>query len=197
LHDAGLLTMFVVAVVPLAPTEPVLTALAVLAATGHGGSPLVLIIVSGIGCSISDHILYGMSRFGGARVLDWLGRRAAAAVPVNWLSRNIDRWGAPTLIAGRWLPAGGTVGSILAGALRWRLVRFSPTSLTGCTLWSAYVVLLGYLGGTVAGNPLTGILLSLGVAAVLGAGTRLVLRRGQRRSTLRLAPPPEAVDPAA
>jgi membrane protein DedA with SNARE-associated domain len=199
LHDYSVFGLFVVCVVPLAPTEPVLIADAVLAATSrHGVSPVLLVLVSGIGCSISDHILYGLSRFGGARVLDWAHRRVSSANAVDWLSRNINRWGVPTLILGRWLPAGGTVGSILAGALRWRLPRFSPTSLAGCTLWSVYVVMLGYLGGSIARNPYIGILLSLGAAAAIAVGTRLFLRRGQRKRALRLAPPPDvAEDPAA
>lgn len=198
-HDYSLFGLFVVCVVPLAPTEPLLIADAVLAATSrHGVSPVWLVLVSGIGCSISDHILYGLSRFGGARVLDWAHRRASAGNAVDWLSHNINRWGVPTLILGRWLPAGGTVGSVLAGALRWRLPRFSPTSLAGCTLWSAYVVTLGYLGGSIAGNPWIGMLLSLGAATVVAAVTRLFLRRGQRKRALRLVPPADTIeDPAA
>jgi membrane protein DedA with SNARE-associated domain len=199
LHDYGLLGLFVVCVVPLAPTEPILIADAVLAATTkHGVSPVLLVLVSGVGCSISDHILYGLSRFGGARVLDWAHRRASAANAVDWLSHNINRWGVPTLILGRWLPAGGTVGSILAGALRWRLPRFSPTSLAGCTLWSVYVVTLGYLGGSIAGNAYIGMLLSLGAATVVATATRLFMRRGRHKRALRVVdPPPEAEEPAA
>jgi membrane protein DedA with SNARE-associated domain len=182
--DASLLTMFLVAVIPLAPTEPVLTTLGVLAATGHG-SPVALIAVSAIGCSISDHILYGLGRFGGSHVPDRLHRRASSAAAIEWLGRNSNRWGIPILIAGRWLPAGGTVGAVLAGTLRWRLTRFTPTSLVGSTLWSGYVVLLGYLGGTVAGQPLAGMALSLGVAALLGATTSVILQRGHRRRLAR------------
>ena len=178
--DLSLLTMFVVAVVPLVPTEAILTSFAVLVATSHG-NPLPLLAVSAIGCSISDHVLYGFGRFGGARVLDRVSRRPSATAVVDWVSRNIDRWGVPILIAGRWLPAGGTVGAVLAGTLRWKLARFSPTSLAGSTLWSAYVITLGYLGGTVAGDPVTGMILSLGVALLIGFTTSVVVQRNHRR----------------
>jgi membrane-associated protein len=193
LTDLSLLTMFVVAVVPLVPTEAVLTSLAVLTATSHG-DPVSLLVVSTLGCCASDHILYGFGRFGGARVLDRVSRRPSATAVVGWVSRNINRWGIPILIAGRWLPGGGTIGAVLAGTLRWRLARFSPTSLIGSTLWSGYVILLGYLGGTVAGDPVTGMIVSLGVAALLGATTSVVVQRNHRRRTVAAVATPTVVE---
>jgi len=193
LTELSLVTMFVVAVVPLVPTEAILTSFAVLVATSHG-DPVPLLVVSAIGCCISDHILYGFGRFGGARVLDRVSRRPAATAVVAWVSRNINRWGIPILIAGRWLPAGGTVGAVLSGTLRWRLARFSPTSLIGSTLWSGYVIVLGYVGGTVAGDPITGMILSLGVAALLGTATSVVVQRNHRRRAATVAVVPTVVE---
>jgi membrane protein DedA with SNARE-associated domain len=177
--DASVLTMFLVALVPLAPTEPVLTAFGALAATGHG-NPVVLIVAAAIGCSVSDHILYGLGRFGGARVLDRVSRRRSANAAVEWLAHHSDHWGTPILIVARWLPAGGTVGAVLAGALRWKLARFTPTSLVGSTLWSSYVVMLGYLGGSLAGEPLTGVALSVGMATVVGVAISVIFQRNNR-----------------
>lgn len=177
---ATLVTMFLVAVVPLAPTEPVLTGFGVLLASGHG-SPVAVIAVAALGCSVSDHLLYGFGRISGVRMLDRLRRRPATAAAIDWLSRNSKRWGTPILVAGRWLPAGGTVGAVLAGTLRWRLRRFTPASLIGSTLWSSYVILIGYLGGSIAGQPLAGIALSLAVALLIGTLTSLLLQRSHRR----------------
>lgn len=191
--DATLLTMFVVAFVPLAPTEPVLASLGVLLATEHAqsGTVLEVIAVAAVGCCLSDHLLYGFGRFTGGRILDRLRRRPAPAAAIDWLNRNSRRWGVPVLIVGRWLPAGGTVGAILAGALRWPLRRFTPCSMIGSTLWSCYVVAIGFMGGTVAGQPLAGIALSLAVALLLGTASGQLLRRGQRRrSTTGPADPP-------
>lgn len=189
--DLSLVTMFLVAVIPLAPTEPVLASLGVLVATGHG-NPLPLLVVAAIGCSLSDHILYALGRFGGGKVLDRVGRKPSAAAAIEWLNRHSARWGSPILIAGRWLPAGGTVGAVLAGALRWPLTRFTPTSLAGSTLWSGYVVLIGYLGGTLAGDPLTGMGLSLAVALLLGLCSSMLLQRSRRRQVAE----PVAIRPA-
>ena len=184
-----LITLFVVALVPLLPTEPVLVGMGVLAAASHGRLSLVaVIVVAAIGCSISDHLLYFLGRFVGVRALDWLaGKRPAVAAASDWLSHHVTRWGAPILVVGRWLPAGGTIGAVLTGTLRWRLVRFTPASVIGSTLWSTYVALLGYLGGALTGQAITGFLVSLGVAAVVGTGLSVVVRRAHRNRLTREA----------
>jgi membrane protein DedA with SNARE-associated domain len=180
LTAATLLTMFVVALVPLAPTEPVLTGMGVLAAT-EGFSPLSLIAVAALGCTLSDHLLYLLGRLGGGRLLDRLRRRPSVAAAAGWLDGHAERWGVPILIVGRWIPGGGTVGSVLAGTMRWKLSRFTPTSITGSTLWSAYVVLLGYLGGSIIGQPIVGIAVSIGVAVLVGLAAKLLLRTDARK----------------
>ena len=185
--------MFVVGLVPLMPTEPVLVGMGVLAAASHGRLSLVaLIAVAAIGCSLSDHLLYFLGRFVGVRALDWLaGRRPGVAAASDWLSQRITRWGAPILVVGRWLPAGGTIGAVLTGTLRWRLVRFTPASVIGSALWSTYVALIGYLGGKLTGEPLAGFAVSLAVAAVLGTGCSVIVRRAHRNRLARAAAPEE------
>jgi membrane-associated protein len=177
---AAAITMFLVAVIPLAPTEPVLAAMGVLAATEHV-APLGAIVIAAIGCSLSDHLLYAIGRFAGGPALTRLRRKPSVDAATEWLIRNSTRWGAPILIVGRWLPAGGTVGSLLAGTLRWPLKRFTPTSLTGATLWSTYVALLGYLGGSIVSQPVIGLVLSLGLAALFGFTASVLLQRAHRR----------------
>jgi membrane protein DedA with SNARE-associated domain len=176
----ALVTVFVVAVVPLVPTEAVLVGMGVLAAS-TGGSLLGVIAVATVGCSLSDHVLYLLARLAGGRVLGWWGGRSSgAAAAMAWLTRNVTRWGPPALVAGRWAPGGGTAGAMLVGMLRWRLRRFTPTSAVGSLLWSTYAVLLGYFGGSVTGRPVAGLLLSLAVATVVGLLTGVVIRRTQR-----------------
>jgi membrane protein DedA with SNARE-associated domain len=84
------------------------------------------------------------------------------------------------LIAGRWLPGGGTIGAVLTGTLRWRLARFTPASVVGSALWSTYVALLGYLGGQLTSAPAAGLVLSLGIAAVIGVVSGFLLKRAHR-----------------
>ncbi|HVV21877.1 MAG TPA: VTT domain-containing protein [Pseudonocardiaceae bacterium] len=176
----ALVTLFLVGLVPLAPTEPVLVGMGVFAASGR--LPLAaVILVAAVACCLSDHLLYGFGRFAGVRVLDRLaGKRPSVAAAHEWLERRVTRWGAPVLVVGRWLPAGGTIGAVLTGTLRWRLARFTPASVVGSTLWSTYVALIGYLGGALTGNSLLGLLVSLGVAAVLGVVSSITVRRANR-----------------
>jgi membrane protein DedA with SNARE-associated domain len=177
---AAAITMFLVAVIPLAPTEPVLAAMGVLAASQHM-APLGAIVVAAVGCSLSDHLLYAIGRFAGGPALTRLRRKPAVDAATQWLIRNSTRWGVSILIVGRWLPAGGTVGALLAGTLRWPLARFTPTSLTGATLWSTYVALLGYLGGSIISQPVVGLGLSLGLATLFGLTASVLLQRAHRR----------------
>jgi membrane protein DedA with SNARE-associated domain len=175
----AMITLFLVALVPLAPTEPVLVGMGVLAASGVVPLPLV-IAVSAVACSMSDHLLYAFGRLAGARAVARFGRRPLALAATHWLSRHITRWGAPMLIAGRWLPGGGTIGAVLTGTLRWRLARFTPASVVGSALWSTYVALLGYLGGQLTSAPAAGLVLSLGIAAVIGVVSGFLLKRAHR-----------------
>ncbi|OQO93242.1 hypothetical protein B1813_12360 [Saccharomonospora piscinae] len=143
----SLLLLFAVAVVPLVPTEVVLIGMGVAAADG-GRSLVPVVAVAAVGCLISDYLLYTLGRRGGARLLDRLRSRAAAEQTAQWITRHLERHGLPALVAARWLPAGGTVGSLLAGTLRWPRGRFVAASAIGVTLWCTYAGLLGYAGGT-------------------------------------------------
>lgn len=184
----ALLTLFVVGLVPLAPTEPVLVGMGVFAASGK--LPLLAVIITAaVACSLSDHFLYLVGRLGGAWALQRLSQRPSVKSGHEWLTGRIARWGAPVLVVGRWLPAGGTIGALLTGTLRWRLLRFTPASVIGSTLWSSYVALIGFFGGAVTNNPFYGLLVSLGIAAVLGVTCSFVIQRVHRGRLTRAAPP--------
>ncbi|HEX3648339.1 MAG TPA: DedA family protein [Pseudonocardiaceae bacterium] len=185
----ALITLFVVGLVPLAPTEPVLVGMGVFAASGRLSLAAVIATAS-VACSLSDHILYAVGRVGGARALAKLNRRPAVTAANDWLSTRVTRWGLPVLVIGRWLPAGGTVGALLTGTLRWRLARFTPASVIGSTLWSTYVALIGYLGGTLTGQPIAGLLVSLALAAVLGVGISMLAKRAHRMRPAKAAERP-------
>ncbi|WP_216893845.1 DedA family protein [Nocardia alni] len=173
---AALTTAFVVAVVPVAPTEATLVGLGALASVTHA-SLVAVILVAGLGCSISDHLLYAAGRWGGGRLLGWLMGRGSIGRAAGWLIERFDRWGVAVFIAGRWLPAGGSAGAVLAGTLGWKLRRFTPASLIGSTLWACYATMLGYLGSAFTGNPLAGLGISLVIAVVVGLASRRVMHR--------------------
>ncbi|MBK1785038.1 DedA family protein [Prauserella cavernicola] len=172
----SLLALFLIAAVPLAPTEVTLVGMGVVAATTDGPvAPIIL--VASAGCLLCDYLLYVVGRRGGPLALDRVRRRRAGDATVRWLSRHLDRRPVAVLVIARWLPAGGTAGSLLAGSLRWPRSVFVVASVIGVTLWSTYAVLLGYLGGAVVEESALGLLLSLGVAVVLAVTVASVWRR--------------------
>jgi membrane-associated protein len=189
----ALLTLFLVGLIPLAPTEPVLVGLGVFAASGKL-SLTAVIVVAAIACTLSDHLLYAVGRVAGVRVMRRLSSRPSVVAANDWLTRRMARWGSSVLVVGRWLPAGGTIGALLAGTLRWRLHRFTPASMLGSALWSTYAAMVGYLGGAITGQPLAGLLVSLGVAVLIGLVSSVVIQRVHHHRLARAAHSPVSGD---
>lgn len=177
---ASLLVLFLVAVVPLAPTEAVLIGYGVLAAAGD--LPLVwVIVVAAVGCTIADFVNFRLGRGLGVRALKRLNRSAGSRALVSWTTGQLADRGESILVAIRFVPGGGIVGAVLAGSLRWPRRRFAPVAVIGATLWSAYAALLGYVGGQVVSEPALALLISLGVALVISVPAGMVIRAAQRR----------------
>jgi len=173
---AALLLLFVIALVPLVPTEVALLGMGVAAAQGEVGlAPAIA--VAAAGCFLSDQVLYSFARTRGITVLDRLRKRRNVDNGLRWIDRHAGQHLRAILVVSRWLPSGGTVGSLLAGALHWPRGQFVAASAIGVTLWSTYVALLGYLGGQFVQEPGVSLLVSLAVAAALGAGLSVVVRK--------------------
>jgi membrane protein DedA with SNARE-associated domain len=173
---AALLVLFVVSLVPILPTEVTLIGMGIAAAQGGASLPTVIAVAS-VGCLLSDQGLYALGRFGGPQVLGRLRRRQGIDAGITWLDGKLQQHPRPVLVVARWLPSGGTVGALLAGSLRWPLMEFLTASAIGVTLWTSYVALLGYVGGQVIAEPGFSMLLSLGVALVLGSAITFKLKR--------------------
>jgi membrane protein DedA with SNARE-associated domain len=178
---AALLVLFVVALVPLLPTEVALIGMGVTAAQNETAL-LPVIAVAAVGCLVSDLVLYGLGWVSGPRVLTKLRRRPSIDAGLDWLDGQLGRHPRPALVVARWLPSGGTVGALLAGSLRWPMATFLSASAIGVTLWTSYVALLGYLGEQLIEQPGVSLLLSLGVATLLGSGITFALKHRQRSS---------------
>lgn len=168
--------LFAIAVVPLVPTEVALIGMGVAAA--NGGDPLFLVVaVAAAGCLLSDIALYAVGRHSGARLLDRLHGRASVETSIRWIGRHLELRGVPTLVLARWLPAGGTVGALLAGSLRWSRFRFLLASLIGVPLWCAYAGTLGYVGGELLPQSELGTVLSVALPLLATTGTALLFCR--------------------
>ncbi|GAA3891206.1 hypothetical protein GCM10022243_65130 [Saccharothrix violaceirubra] len=171
-----LVVLFVVSVVPLAPTEAVLIACGVLAASGE--VPLAAVIaVASVGCFLSDLVNFAVGRGAGMRALRRFSRRTGPRAVVEWTAGRLATRGEPILVAARFVPGGGLIGALLAGSLRLPRRRFAPVALVGATLWSAYTALLGYFGGHLVPDTLTAIVVSFAVATLLGIPVSLLIRK--------------------
>ncbi|WNV91658.1 DedA family protein [Umezawaea sp. Da 62-37] len=177
---ASLLVLFLVAVVPLAPTEAVLIGYGVLAASGE--LPLVwVIVVAAVGCTLADFVNFGIGRGLGMRALRRFNRSAGSRAVVAWTAGQLADRGESILVAIRFVPGGGIIGALLAGSLRWPRRRFVPVAVVGAALWSTYAALLGYVGGQVVAEPVLAMLISLGVALLISVPAGMVIKATQRR----------------
>ncbi|WP_211764277.1 DedA family protein [Kutzneria sp. CA-103260] len=189
---AALGLVFLVGFVPLLPTEPVLISCGVLAASGK--LPLQWVVLTAIvSCVLADLMNYSIGRRIGQPAIAKFAQRRTPAVVLEWIKERLARNAEPILIAGRWMPAGGTIGAVLCGSLRFPLRRFAMASTIGCTLWCLYATLLGYLGGQLADDDIPLALgVSLGIAAVLSLPASMFLRVQRRRQAA--ADPVDDVD---
>ena len=93
-----------------------------------------------------------------------------------------NRCGAAIVVIGRFIPGGQTAVAVAAGILGYPWRRFVPFAGVGAVGWAVYGSLLGALGGRAfEGEVWKGTLLSLAIAAVVGAAIELTRRRLQRR----------------
>lgn len=183
---ASLVVLFLVAVVPLAPTEAVLIGAGVLAASGE--VPLYLVVaVAAAGCLASDMINFTMGRRMGMRALDKVNKNVKARAMVVWTADQLASKGETILIAARFLPAGGIVGALLAGALKWPLRRFVPVAAIGSAVWSLYPATMGYIGGQIVDEAWLAMLLSFGVAMLISVPIGMVWRARNAERTLSYA----------
>ena len=151
---------------PFVPAEPMLVGAGSYAATGLLQLPLV-IGAAASGSLASDLAKYALGRAFGPALLRRLRRYPSAARALEWIESRARRIGPAVIVPSYFVPFGVVAATLLAGALRMRLGPVAVASTVGAALWSAMFVLLGYAGGAVTRDPLTGTLLALPVGLLL------------------------------
>jgi membrane protein DedA with SNARE-associated domain len=186
------------AVLPLVPSEATVISAGVLA--GAGELQLGLVIGAGAAGAFSgDSGAYLLGR----RFDRPLGRRLFPGVKGArrraWAESALARYGGPLIFGARFVPGGRTATTVTAGLLRMRWLRFSAFAAAAASAWASYAALLGYLGGRAfENNPLWGILVGFGVAALtfllVEAARRTRARRrrpGEVKTVVRKSAPPD------
>jgi len=181
------------ALVPLVPSETTLISAGVLA--GAGDLELGLVIAAGAaGAYSGDTSAYLLGRRFGPRLSGRLFRGEQGARRRNWAEGALERHGGPLIFGARFVPGGRTATTVSAGLLRMRLAAFAAFAGIAAVAWAAYGALVGYLGGRAfEDNPLWGLALGFGIAAVTFAAVEGVRRARRRRGStdarsLRAAP---------
>lgn len=169
------------ALLPLIPSEATVISAGVLA--GAGDLQLAFVIAAGAaGAYAGDSSAYWLGRRLDHRVEGWLFRGVKGERRRAWAERALDRHGGPLIFGARFIPGGRTATTVTAGALWMRWVRFASFAALAAVGWASYAALLGYVGGRAfENNPLWGLLVGFGVAAVTFLVVEVV-RRARARS---------------
>ncbi|MEU4674403.1 DedA family protein [Amycolatopsis sp. NPDC023774] len=169
------------ALLPFMPSETTVVTVAVL--LGPAPERLALLaLVAATGAWAGDCLGYAVGRAAGPRAIARLQRGPSGRQRHEWAREQVRRQAPLLIIAARYLPGGRVASALATGSLGYPLRRFLPLDAVGATVWSAYSVLIGLVGGTTfADEPVKGLLLSfllgLGLVTLIEFGRRLRLRR--------------------
>jgi membrane-associated protein len=169
------------ALLPLVPSEATVISAGVLA--GAGDLNLAFVIAAGAaGAYAGDSSAYWLGRGLDDRLARRLFRGAKGTDRRAWAERALDRHGGPIIFGARFIPGGRTATTVTAGLLVMRWVRFAAFAALAAVGWASYAALLGYIGGRAfEDNPLWGLLLGFGIAALTFLVVEVV-RRARARS---------------
>ena len=96
-------------------------------------------------------------------------------------STALGRYGVGLVASARFVPAGRTAVKVSAGASGMSLPVFAAGAALGSVAWATAFTLTGYLGGRAfAGNPAIGLLVGLGVVALVALLTEVVRQARER-----------------
>lgn len=186
LADAGALVYLVVAglviidaVLPIAPSETLLTAGGVLAASGE--LSIAALVVAGAAGALTGHaLLYLAGRVSGSHVLGWLTRSQRTAVRADAAAEKVRErpW---LLIVADFVPWGRTVLMYSAGMISIAPSVFFRCASIGAVAWASFYAALGWATGSVFESEWQGLIVSLAVAVSITALAEGIARL--RRST--------------
>lgn len=170
------------AVAPVLPSESMIVTAGVLAGAGRLSLPLVL-LAGGLGAFLGDNLGYALGRVAGGEAIRLAVRGERGERALEWAQRMLARGGGPLIVVDRFIPGGRTAVSIASGALAYPWPRYLLFAATGSGVWTVYGSFLGFLGGeSFQQHPWKGLLLALGMAAVVGVLVEVARRWWERRA---------------
>ncbi len=104
-----------------------------------------VLIVASAAAILGDHIGYGLSRWGGRRLVDRITLRIGGATKIEKAEALSRRWGAAGIFFSRWLVTElGPWLNMTSGLARYPWGRFVLWDVSGEVLWVVLYVMLGY-----------------------------------------------------
>lgn len=162
------------------PGDTLLFAAGVLVKKGTFDQPLWLILVIEAVAAIAGNLVgYEIGRRGGPAVFTKPDSRLFKPEYVERTQAFFDRYGAPAIILGRFVPVVRTFITVMAGAGRMPFRKYATYTVIGGLFWVVSVTVLGYFLGNVAFiADHIDLLLILGVAvSVVPIAGRLLMHR--------------------
>jgi len=113
----------------------------------QGEMRLLPVIVAGsLAAILGDQIGYGISRWGGRRLIDRITRRLGGAEKVRKAEALSKKWGGPGIFFSRWLITElGPWLNVSSGISGYPWRRFIFWDVLGEVLWVSLYVMLGYV----------------------------------------------------
>ncbi|MGD9694569.1 MAG: DedA family protein [Thermoleophilia bacterium] len=181
------LLMLLECVFPPIPSEVILPFAGFVIAEGGMSFPLA-VLSSTAGSLAGALVLYAIAQRGGRPLVARHGHRLGAGPErLERLEAWMERWGAPTVLVGRFVPLARSAVSLPAGLARFPLWKFTLLTAVGSALWNAGLIGLGWaldeswrsveerLGPA---STVIGVVIVLALAALAVLGWRRA-RRGQ------------------
>jgi membrane-associated protein len=105
-----------------------------------------VLIAASIAAILGDQIGYGLSRWGGRRLINRITRRLGGAAKIKRAEALSKRWGGPGIFFSRWLvTAPGPWLNVTSGIAGYPWRRFIFWDVLGQVLWVVLYVMLGYI----------------------------------------------------
>jgi membrane-associated protein len=168
-------------VMPFLPGDSLLFVAGAIA--GLGGLDLgTLCILLTTAAILGDFVNYSVGRRVGARVLGWEQSRWFNRAAFDRTQRFYDRFGAVTIIVGRFLPFVRTFAPFVAGVAFMDRPRFVICNVLGALIWVVGLCALGYAVGNTPWVQANFSLVTLLLVVVPGLPAIIEVARQWRRS---------------
>lgn len=175
------------AVLPLLPGETIVVTGGVLATSGDL-NPVFVFLAAAVGAFTGDSACYWIGRKLGTRAAERFLRGERGKRTLDWAQNALERRGKTLIAVARFVPGGRTAVALTAGTTEYRWRTYALADVVGVSIWSAYNVGLGMIGGaTFEHETWKGLLLAFGLAAASAGIIEGVRWLWQRRKKARAA----------